>query len=142
MGRKIREAFRPQKEGWSYLAADYSQIELRLLAHLSEDPILMRLFNANEDIHTFTASQIFNIPLEQVTKEQRYQAKTVNFGIMYGQQAFGFSQELGIDPKTAAAFIQCILTICKGERILEECKEHARKTGKAVTFTGTERLNS
>ena len=99
MGRKIREAFRPQKAAWSYLAADYSQIELRLLAHLSEDPILMSAFQTNEDIHTFTASQIFNVPLEEVTREQRHQAKAVNFGIIYGQQAFGLSQELGIDPK-------------------------------------------
>ena len=87
------------------MAADYSQIELRLLAHLSEDPILMSAFQDNEDIHAFTASQIFNVPLEQVTREQRHQAKAVNFGIMYGQQAFGLSQELEIDTKTAAAFI-------------------------------------
>jgi DNA polymerase-1 len=141
VGRKIREAFRPQLQGWSYLAADYSQIELRLLAHLSEDPMLLNAFQANEDIHTFTASQIFNIPIDQVTKEQRYQAKTVNFGIMYGQQAFGLSQELGIDPKTAAAFIQMYFQrYHKVKEFLDRSKDLARRTGKAVTLLGRERL--
>lgn len=141
VGRKIREAFRPQLPGWSYLAADYSQIELRLLAHLSEDPILMQAFQSHEDIHTFTASQIFDIPIEEVTKEQRNQAKTVNFGIMYGQQAFGLSQELGIDPKTAAAFIQMYFQrYLKVKEFLDHNKVQARKTGKAVTLLGRERL--
>jgi DNA polymerase-1 len=141
VGRKIREAFRPQLAGWSYLAADYSQIELRLLAHLSEDPILMSAFQANEDIHTFTASQIFNVPIEEVTREQRNQAKTVNFGIMYGQQAFGLSQELGIDPKMAAVFIQMYFQrYHKVKEFLDQSKLQARKTGRAVTLLGRERL--
>lgn len=140
VGRKIREAFRPQLPGWSYLAADYSQIELRLLAHLSEDPILMKAFMADEDIHIFTASQIFNVSLEEVTREQRNQAKTVNFGIMYGQQAFGLSQELGIDPKTAATFIQMYFErYRKVKEFLDQCKALARATGKAVTLLGRER---
>jgi DNA polymerase-1 len=141
VGRKIREAFRPQLPGWSYLAADYSQIELRLLAHLSDDPILMKAFQANEDIHIFTASQIFNIPIEEVTKEQRNQAKTVNFGIMYGQQAFGLSQALGIDPKTAANFIHMYFQrYHKVKEFLDQSKAQARATGKAVTLLGRERL--
>ena len=141
MGRKIREAFRPQLPQWSYLAADYSQIELRLLAHLSEDPVLMSAFLANEDIHAFTASQIFSVPIDQVTREQRDQAKTVNFGIMYGQQAFGLSQELGIDPKTAAAFIHMYFQrYHKVKEYIENCKAHTRQTGKAVTLLGRERL--
>lgn len=141
IGQKIREAFRPQKSGWSYLSADYSQIELRLLAHMSEDPMLLHAFQSNEDIHSFTASQIFNIPIEEVTKEQRNQAKTVNFGIMYGQQAFGLSQELGIDPKTAAEFIhKYFQRYHKVKEFLELCKENARKSGRAVTFLGRERL--
>lgn len=141
VGRKIREAFRPQLPGWSYLAADYSQIELRLLAHLSEDEVLMNAFRGNEDIHTFTASQIFGVALEEVTKEQRHQAKAVNFGIMYGQQAFGLSQELGIDPKTAALFIQMYFQRYeKVKFFLEYNKEQARRTGKAVTLLGRERL--
>lgn len=141
MGRKIREAFRPQKEGWSYLAADYSQIELRLLAHLSEDPALISAFSLNEDIHAFTASLIFNVPLQEVSKEQRHQAKAVNFGIIYGQQAFGLAQELGIDNKTAATFIQLYFQrYSKVKEFLESCKASARQTGKAVTMMGRERL--
>lgn len=104
-GKKIRKGFIPQKENWSYLAADYSQIELRLLAHLSEDPKLIEAFLHDEDIHAFTASLMFNVPIEEVTKTMRYHAKTVNFGIIYGQQAFGLSKELGIDVKSAAIFI-------------------------------------
>ncbi len=141
IGRKIREAFRPQFEGWSYLAADYSQIELRILAHLSKDPILMAAFLQNEDIHAFTASQMFNIPLDQVTREQRYQAKTVNFGIMYGQQAFGLSKELGIDPKIASLFIQKYFErYQKVKEFIEHCKESTRQSGKAITLFGRERL--
>ncbi len=139
-GRKIRQAFRPQLPGWSYLAADYSQVELRLLAHLSQDPNLLHAFNHNEDIHRFTAATMFNIPLAEVTKEQRQQAKAVNFGIIYGQQAFGLSQELKIDIKDAAAFIDMYFKRYPHVRdFLEDCKNQARKTGKAVTFTGRER---
>lgn len=141
LGRNIREAFRPQKPGWSFLAADYSQIELRLLAHLSEDPVLIEAFQANEDIHMLTASLIFNVPLAEVTKEQRYQAKAVNFGIIYGQQAFGLSQELKIDNKTAGHFIKAYFERYKKvKEFLDESKESARQTGKAVTLFGRERL--
>lgn len=140
VGRRIREAFKPQKEGWSYLAADYSQIELRILAHLSEDPQLMQAFLNNEDIHAYTASLILNVPLGEVTKEQRHQAKAVNFGIVYGQQAFGLSQELGIGMKEAAAFIEAYFLRYKRVReFLEECKVQSRRTGKSVTMTGRER---
>ncbi|MFI5344440.1 MAG: DNA polymerase, partial [Chlamydiales bacterium] len=141
IGRKIREAFKPQHADWSYLAADYSQIELRLLAHLSEDPALISAFKANEDIHTFTASLIFGIPIEEVTREQRHQAKAVNFGINYGQQAYGLSQELKIDTKTAATFIHMYFQrYAKVKHFIETCKEKARQTGKAVTIMGRERL--
>ncbi len=140
-GRKIREAFRPQMKGWSYLSADYSQMELRLLAHLSEDPKLIAAFRHGEDIHAATASAIFHVPLNEVTKEQRNQAKAVNFGIIYGQQAYGLSKELGIEMKEASRIID---TYFKEHpyvhRYLEHSKEQARKTGKAVTFTGRERL--
>lgn len=141
MGRKIREAFRPEREGWSYLSADYSQIELRLLAHFSEDPELVRAFFSNEDIHTYTAAQIFSIPRGEVTPEQRSQAKAVNFGIMYGQQAFGLSQELGIEPKKAAAFIEVYFQrYHKVKEFLDRNKESARVNGKAVSLLGRERL--
>ncbi|MBA3816398.1 MAG: DNA polymerase I [Parachlamydiaceae bacterium] len=141
VGRQIREAFRPQKEGWSYLAADYSQVELRLLAHLSEDPTLLQAFNNNEDIHTSTAATIFNVPLMEVTKEQRHKAKAVNFGLVYGQQAFGLAKELHIEVKEAAAIIETYFKrYYKVKEFLESSKEQARNTGKAVTFTGRERL--
>lgn len=141
LGRQIRTAFRPQQEGWSYLAADYSQIELRLLAHLSEDPALIRAFTSNEDIHVYTASLIFDIPIDQVTREQRYQAKTVNFATLYGQQAFSLAQELGIDNKTASTFIQMYFQRYEKVKLfLDRCKESARVSGKAVTIMGRERL--
>lgn len=140
-GRKIRMAFRPEKEGWSYLAADYSQIELRLLAHLSEDPVLIEAFNRGEDIHTHTAAAIFNVPLNDVTKQMRYNAKAVNFGIVYGQQAFGLAQEIGTDVKIASSFIEAYFQRYKRvKEYVEASKEQARQTGKTVTFTGRERL--
>lgn len=141
MGRMVREAFRPQKKGWSYLAADYSQIELRLLAHLSEDPILLSAFQNNEDIHAHTASVIFDIPLDQVTKDQRNQAKAVNFGVIYGQGAFGLAQALGIEVRKASAFITTYFQrYSKIKEYLEGSKEKSRQTGKAVTVTGRERI--
>lgn len=141
LGREIRAAFCPQNEGWSYLAADYSQIELRLVAHFSEDPILLQAFLNGEDIHTHTASVIFGVPLNEVSKELRYHAKAVNFGILYGQQAFGLSQELGIDVKAAAEIIEMYFKrYTRVKEFIEACKEQARITGKAVTLTGRERL--
>jgi len=139
-GRKIREAFKPERSGWSYLSADYSQIELRLLAHLSGDPNLLHAFQNNEDIHLHTASVIFNVPLKEVTKEQRYSAKAVNFGIIYGQQAYGLAQEIGVDVKEAALFIETYFKkYGKVKDYLEMSKEEARRTGKATTITGRER---
>lgn len=140
VGRSIREAFRPEKPDWSFLSADYSQIELRLLAHFSEDPTLMHAFQNNEDIHVHTAAAMYGIPIEQVTPEQRQSAKAVNFGVVYGQQAYGLSVELGIDFKQAAAFIDMYFKrYSRVKEYLESSKEFARKTGKAVTFTGRER---
>lgn len=140
-GRKIRAAFTPQKEGWSYLAGDYSQIELRLLAHLSEDQALIEAFQQGQDIHALTASYIFSVPLNEVTKEQRYNAKAVNFGVVYGQQAFGLSQELGVPLREASLFIEAYFKRYNRVRdFVEECKEKTRQTGRAVTYTGRERL--
>lgn len=139
-GRRVREAFRPQQTGWSFLGADYSQIELRLLAHLSADPGLIKAFQQGEDVHRFTASEVFGVPLEQVTKEQRGQAKVVNFGIIYGQQAFGLSQELNISLQEASRFIQRYFErYPRVQAYLEEIKEKARRTDKAVTMMGRER---
>lgn len=141
VGRKIRETFRPQKDSWSYLSADYSQIELRLLAHMSEDSILIEAFQKGEDIHAFTASQIFNCSLSDVSPEQRNLAKTVNFGIMYGQGAYGLATQLGIAPKTAADFIDKYFKRYVGvKNFIETCKEKAKLTGKAVSYLGRERL--
>ncbi|MBT7461506.1 MAG: DNA polymerase I [Waddliaceae bacterium] len=141
IGREIREAFRPENSSWQFLAADYSQIELRLLAHLSEDPTLVKAFNNGDDIHAMTASKVFHVPLDAVTKQQRTYAKTINFGILYGQQAFGLAQELGIGMKEAATFIKEYFgRFPKVRDFIEECKEKARETGKATTMLGRERL--
>lgn len=104
LGRKIRKAFIPQ-EGYVFVAADYSQIELRLLAHFSEDPNLIEAFAQNEDIHTRTATLIFDKKPEEVTKEERRIAKTVNFGVVYGMGPFKLSQDLRIPLKEAKSFI-------------------------------------
>ncbi len=140
LGREIREAFRPEKAGWSYLSADYSQIELRLVAHFSEDPNMLEAFRNNEDIHTFTAATILGIPIKEVTKVQRFHAKAVNFGIIYGQQAYGLSRELGISMEQASDFIKKYFQRYKRvQEFVEHSKEKARQTGKAVTATGRER---
>jgi DNA polymerase-1 len=104
LGRLIRKVFIPQ-EGCVFVDADYSQIELRVLAHLSQDPVLIDAFRQNKDIHASTASEVFDVPLEEVSSLQRRNAKAVNFGIVYGISAFGLSQDLGISRKEAAAFI-------------------------------------
>ncbi len=140
IGRKIREAFRPQKEGWSYVAADYSQIELRLLAHFSEDPNLLEAFTQGRDVHAHTASKIYGIPIEEVTKEMRSQAKAVNFGLMYGQQSFGLAQQLGIDTREANAFIKMYFKqYPEVKHFIESCIAKARQSGKTVTWLGRER---
>jgi len=140
IGKKIRTAFKPQENHWSFLSADYSQIELRLLAHLSEDPTLLKAFNEGEDVHAYTASLVFDVALNDVTEEMRQRAKAVNFGILYGQQAFGLSQGLKIDYRDAAAFIDKYFERYKRVKdFLEFCKESVRKTGRAVTMTGRHR---
>ncbi len=139
-GKKIREAFLPELPGWVYLSADYSQIELRLLAHLSEDPKMVAAFNKGEDIHCSTAATVFDVPLEKVTKQMRSGAKAVNFGIIYGQQAYGLSQELGIDIKEASIFIKKYFEKNPGVRdFIESCKEKVRKTGVATTMFNRKR---
>lgn len=140
LGKKIRTAFKPQNSSDWFLSADYSQIELRLLAHLSEDPILIQAFEEGEDIHAHTASQVFGIPLKEVTSHMRHQAKAVNFGIIYGQQAYGLSKELGIPLKDAALFIETYFKRYKKIKdFLEFCKEATAKTGYAITLIGRKR---
>ena len=105
LGRLIRKVFVPEA-GFVFLDADYSQIELRVLAHMSGDEKLIKAYREAEDIHRLTASQVFHIPLEEVTPLQRRNAKAVNFGIVYGISSFGLSQDLSITRKEAAAYIQ------------------------------------
>ena len=139
-GRKIRGAFKPQKRGMSFLSLDYSQIELRLLAHLCKDPMLIEAFCAGEDIHATTASLIFDIPLKEVTKGLRHKAKAVNFGILYGQGAFGLSQGLNLEYREAAVFIETYFKrFNRVKEYIEFCKESVRKTGRAVTMLGRKR---
>lgn len=139
-GKKIREAFKPQHPHHSFVSADYSQIELRLLAHLSEDPVLIKAFQEGEDIHTYTAALVYEVPLKEVTTEMRYAAKTVNFGIIYGQQAFGLSQQLGIGFHEAEEFIKTYFDRYKKvKEFLHFCKASVSKTGRAITLTGRQR---
>jgi DNA polymerase-1 len=115
LGREIRAAFTAEP-GHVLLAADYSQIELRLLAHFSKDPLLVEAYRRGDDIHTLTASQVFGVPPLMVTSDHRRQAKVVNFGIVYGLSAFGLSQQLGIDPKEAQQFIDAYFEKYSGVR--------------------------
>ncbi len=139
-GKSVRACFKPQKPHWSYLCADYSQIELRLLAHFSEDPELLRAFNNKEDIHRHTASLVFGVAAQEVTSEMRSQAKAVNFGILYGQGAYGLSQQTGLSFQEAAAFIKTYFErYPRVSDYIESCKEAARKTSMAVTLTGRQR---
>ena len=105
LGREIRAAFVP-REGWVLVVADYSQIELRLLAHMSQDPVLVSAFRNGEDIHTRTAAEVFGTPPLMVTPEMRRNAKAVNFGIVYGQTPWGLAAQLGIDRKEAEVYIR------------------------------------
>ncbi len=139
-GKKIRQAFEPQELDYSFLSADYSQIELRILAHLSEDPALIQAFNNQEDIHSYTASLVFGVPISEITPTMRYQAKAVNFGILYGKQAFSLAQDLNISYKEAETFIATYFQrYQKVKDFIEFCEETARKTGKVVTITGRQR---
>lgn len=140
IGRKIRSVFRPQRPGWSFLSADYSQIELRILAHLSQDPNLIHAFIKGEDIHNFTASQIFEVPLEKVTKSMRDRAKAVNFGLIYGQGAAGLSKQLKIPIQEARDFIEKYFTqYPKIATYLESLKQQARQRHIAYTLLGRQR---
>ena len=115
LGREIRAAFIAEP-GHVLLAADYSQIELRLLAHFSGDKLLVEAYRAGEDIHTLTASQVFGVPPLMVNAEHRRRAKAVNFGIVYGLSAFGLSQQIGIDTKEAKHFIDAYFEKYSGVR--------------------------
>ncbi|MCX5638545.1 MAG: DNA polymerase I, partial [Planctomycetota bacterium] len=135
LGRKIRAAFVPAKKTDCILSADYSQIELRLLAHFSKDQVLMAAFAADQDIHRFVASQIFNVPIENVTDQMRSRCKAVNFGIIYGQGAFGLSRSIGISQTEAKKFIDDYFARYSSIRkFMDDCIALARHTGYAETI--------
>ena len=139
LGRQIRKVFVP-KEGYEFMDADYSQIELRVLAHMSRDEKLIDAYRKEEDIHRITASQVFHVPFEEVTDLQRRNAKAVNFGIIYGISSFGLSQDLSISKKEAAAYMeQYFETYPKIKDFIDGLVEEARKTGYAVTLFGRRR---
>jgi DNA polymerase-1 len=139
LGREIRAAFVP-REGWNLVVADYSQIELRLLAHMSEDPVLVEAFRNGEDIHTRTAAEVMNVPPMLVSKEARNNAKAVNFGIVYGISAFGLAANLGISRKEADLYIRNYFERYSGvKRFIDETISKTRETGVARTLFGRER---
>jgi DNA polymerase-1 len=139
-GRQIRSAFIPGEPGWKLLAADYSQIELRVLAHFCSDPALCEAFADDADVHTLVASQVFDVPLDEVTSTMRRGAKAVNFGVIYGQSPFGLARSLGISKEEAADFIDKYFSKYRGvgafiDRTLVEC----RRQGYVKTILGRRR---
>lgn len=139
-GRKIRKAFWASDEEHILLSADYSQIELRLLAHFSEDPVLMDSFQKGEDIHRRTASEIYHTPQEKVTQDMRHAAKTVNFGIIYGMSSYSLGNDLGVSRNLAQLYIDnYFLHYPKVKRFMERSIESARETGYSVTLMGRRR---
>jgi DNA polymerase-1 len=135
-GREIRRAFVP-RQGWYLMSADYSQVELRILAHCSDDDILIQAFLDNEDIHTRTAAEVFQVAPSRITPELRRQAKAINFGIIYGMSAFGLSQQLEIDQKMAKTYIDNYFSRYKGVRnYMDRVIKEASKTKQTSTLLG------
>ncbi|MHC4176366.1 MAG: DNA polymerase, partial [Planctomycetota bacterium] len=140
VGREIRSAFVPGEQGWLLMAADYSQIELRVLAHFSGDDRLCQAFARDEDIHARVAGQVNGVPLEEVTPEMRRAAKAVNFGVIYGQSAFGLARSLGIEKEEAAQFIDSYFEGYPGiEEFLSRVLAKCRKNGYVSTIRGRRR---
>ena len=139
LGRMIRKVFVP-KPGCVFVDADYSQIELRVLAHLSGDERLIQAYRDAEDIHRITASQVFHIPFDEVTPLQRRNAKAVNFGIVYGISSFGLSQDLSISRKEASEYIEKYFETYPGiKNFLDGLVEHAKENGYVTTLYGRRR---
>ncbi|HOB75611.1 MAG TPA: DNA polymerase I [Phycisphaerae bacterium] len=140
IGRQIRGAFVPGDKDHVLLTADYSQIELRVLAHFSKDEALTKAFEEDRDIHQFVAAQVAGVPLEQVTREMRSRAKAVNFGIVYGQSAFGLARTTGMSNSEAQMFIDRYFARYPGIRLfLDQTIANARKTGFVTTILGRRR---
>ncbi len=134
LGKQIRKVFKPEK-GCVFVDADYSQIELRVLAHIANDENMIQAFNNNEDIHRQTASKVFGIPMEEVTSKQRSDAKAVNFGIVYGISDFGLGEQLGISRKKAKEYIEQYLEKYESiKNFMENIKEFAKEKGYVETL--------
>ncbi len=139
-GREIRKAFIPRSPEYILLSADYSQIELRLMAHMSGDPVMKEAFQKGEDIHTSTASKIFNVSPSEVSREQRGKAKTANFGIIYGISSFGLAQRMNLTRKEAKQLIDNYFNTYKRIReYMDECIAAARQNGYVETMMGRRR---
>ena len=139
-GREIRRAFVPRSPQYTLLAADYSQIELRIIAHLSQDPAMVADFNLGHDIHAATAAKVFHVPMEQVTKEQRSRAKAVNFGIIYGMSAFGLAERMELSRSEAADIIRKYFEEYAGiKEYMNRSIALARERGYAETILGRRR---
>jgi DNA polymerase-1 len=142
-GQQIRAAFLPREPGWRFIAADYSQIELRILAHLSRDTAMCRAFAAGEDIHASTAAAVFGIEPSAVTAVMRRTAKAVNFGILYGQSSFGLAKSLGIPQAEAAAFIAAYFRSFAGAAaFMDDVLDRCRRDGCVTTMLGRRRAIS
>lgn len=139
-GREVRKAFIPRDSNHTIVSADYSQIELRIIAEISKDPNMMQAFINNHDIHTATAANVYGIGLDEVTSDQRRNAKAVNFGIIYGQSAFGLSQSLGIPRKEAAEIIeQYFIQFAGIKQYMSDTMNFARENGYVCTLMGRRR---
>jgi DNA polymerase-1 len=140
LGREIRRAFVPSQKDWVMLSADYSQIELRILAHITQDPSFLKAFREDLDIHAVTASQIFSVPLDQVTGDMRRKAKTTNFGIIYGQTDFGLSTALRIPRREAREFIDRFNAEYPGiQHYMIRTIAEAKRQGYVETLSGRRR---
>ena len=139
-GKKIRSLFEPGEGYDQILSADYSQIELRIMAHMSEDKHFLEAFRQNQDIHQATAAQVFHVPIEEVTPQMRSRAKAVNFGIIYGISAFGLAKNLHISPKEAGEYIDNYLKECSGvKNFMEKIVQEAHEKGYVTTLFGRRR---
>jgi DNA polymerase-1 len=135
-GRRIRRAF-VAPEGYKIVAADYSQIELRIMAHLSGDKGLLEAFNQGLDVHRATAAEVFDVPLEQVTDEQRRSAKAINFGLIYGMSAFGLAKQLGIGRNDAQQYIDLYFDRYPGvKNYMDDIRQKASEQGYVETLMG------
>jgi DNA polymerase-1 len=141
LGKEIRKAFVPRDENHTLLAVDYSQIELRIVASIAEDKGMIEAFNDNMDIHTATASKVFGVALKDVTKDQRYKAKSVNFGLIYGQGAFGLAQNLKISRTEARELIDAYFEQFSGvKKYMEDTINFCRENGYVKTIMGRKRF--